>query len=441
MSRLLIKCGHVLSMDDAVGTVTDGEILVDGELILAVGTGLDAAGAEVIDRRDTVALPGFVDGHRHTWETAVRHCAVGWSLDDYQANVQGVVGEAVTPEDVYLGDLLGALSALDGGITTLRDESHVQNTPEHTDALIQALRDSGIRACFAYGWPSTEAMSWLWDSDRPLPEDIRRVRDEVLDSDEGLITLQAHLRGPELSSMTVTRVDIERARELGLRMSMHMGSGEYGTRYHGIRALADAGLIGDDMIFVHCCTSDDDELAAIAAAGASACVTPAVEANMAGLGAPATGRLLAQGVRPALGIDVEVGTAGDMFNQMRAALTSERLIGTLSGDPSRGAELTAEYLLAAATIDGAVACGLSDRVGSLSPGKQADLMLLRLGDLSLAPANDVAGSIVAAGHPGVVDTVLVAGRPVKRDGRLVRADVDEVVTRAAASGKRLLALG
>lgn len=439
MSRTLIKARAVLTMDPAAGDIDGGELLIEDDRIVAVGEQLDATGADVLDATALIALPGFVDVHRHTWQSAVRHCAVGWSLGEYQANVQGVVGENFTADDAYVGNLLGAVSALDSGITTLRDESHVQNSPEHTDALIAALRDSGIRASFAYGWPSTDAMSWLWDSDRQLPEDIRRVRTDVLADDDALVTLGAMLRGPELSSLDVTRADIARARELGLRMSMHMGTGEYGTRYHGIRALANAGLIGEDMIFVHCCTSDDEELGLAAAAGASACVTPAVEANMPGLGAPATGRLLARGIRPGLGVDVEVGTAGDLFNVMRAALVSERLRETLLGPGAvEAAPFTAHDLLEFATVDGARACGLGDRTGSLTPGKQADVILVRADDLNLAPTNDWAGSLVAAGHAGNVDTVLVAGRVRKRDGRLTEVDVGAVIERARRSGRRLL---
>lgn len=434
-----MKARAVLTMDAALGDVDAGEVLIEDDHIIAVGTGLDGSGAEVLDASEMVALPGFVDVHRHTWQSAVRHCAVGWDLGGYQANIQGVVGEALRPEDAYIGNLLGALSALDAGITTLRDESHAQNTPEHTDELIRGLRDSGIRACFAYGWPSTDAMRWLWESDRELPEDIWRIRNDVLNDDTALVTLQAMLRGPELSSMPVVSADVSRARELGVRMSMHMGTGEYGTRYHGIRALAEAHLIGPDMIFVHCCTSDDDELRIAARAGASACVTASVEASMPGLGAPATSRLLRHGIRPGLGIDVEVGTAGDMFNVMRAALISERLSETLIGSNAvLAAPLKPRDLMSFATVDGAAAAGLAERTGSLTPGKQADLILVRTDDLNLAPANDVAGSLVAAGHAGNVDTVLVAGKALKRHGRLTRLDVGAVVEEARRSGARLL---
>ncbi|MDQ6731318.1 MAG: amidohydrolase family protein [Actinomycetota bacterium] len=424
-------------MDEELGGIDRGEVLIESDRIVQVGRDLDARGADVWNYPDMIVMPGFVDAHRHTWQTVVRHCAVGWDLAAYQQNVQGVVGERFTPDDAYVGNLLGALSALDAGITTLRDESHVQNSPEHTDELIRALRDSGIRACFAYGWPSTDAMSWLWDSDRSIPDDISRVRFEVLADDSALVTMHAHLRGPELSTIQVTRADVARARELGLRMSMHMGTGEYGLKYHGIRAIAESGLIGADMTFVHCCTSTERELGLIAAAGASACVTPAVEATMPGLGAPATGRLLQHGVRPALGVDVEVGTPGDMFSIMRAALLSERLRGTLLNE-SNGPELRAHDLLAFATIDGAVALGLQDTIGSIASGKQADLILLSGDDLNLVPTSDPEGALVAAGHAGNVDTVLVAGRVRKRDGKLIRGDIGEVIERGRQSGDRLL---
>lgn len=436
--RTLVRCAHVLTMDDGLGDIPFGEILIEDDRIIEVGVGFNAAGAETIDASDLVALPGFVDGHRHTWQSAIRHCAVGWDLGQYQAHVQGVVGEALDLEDAYVGNLLGAITALDGGITTLRDESHAQNSPEHTDALIAGLRDSGIRGCFAYGWPSTDAMSWLWNSTRPLPEDIRRVRSEVLTDDKALVTLQAHLRGPELSDPPIATADVRRARELGLRMSMHMGTGEYGTLYHGIAALDKETLIGPDMTFVHCCTSSDEELDLVAEHGASVCVTAAVEASMPGLGVPATGRLLERGIQPCLGIDVEVGTPGDMFNVMRATLASERLRQTMTDAAGSTPAISAHDLLRFATLEGARALGLGDRTGSLRPGKQADIILVRLDDLNLVPGTDPAASLLAAGHAGNVDTVMVAGQVRKLGGTLTRPDVEAVVARGRASAQRLL---
>ena len=439
--RRLVRCRHVISMDGRLGDLAGGEILIDDGRIAAVGTNLEFGDAEAIDASTMVALPGFIDVHRHTWQTAVRHCAVGWDLSAYQQNVQGVVGNHFTPEDAYIGNLLGALSAIDAGITTLRDESHVQNSPEHTNELIRALKDSGIRATFAYGWPSTNASEWLLESTRTLPDDIRRVRTDILSDDNALVTLNAHLRGPELSTIKITRADVKMARELGLRISMHMGTGEFGQRFHGIAALEKANLIGPDMTFVHCCTSNDAELDMIARTGATACVTPAVEATMPGLGAPATGRLLAHGVRPSLGIDVEVGTAGDMFNVMRAALMSERLQQTLLGDQGpQGVAITPHDLLEFATVQGAIACGLANQVGSISPGKQADIILVRGDDLNLVPGNDWAGSLVAAGHAGNIDTVLIGGQVLKRGGRLTHTGIEDVLARARASGTRLLGL-
>jgi 5-methylthioadenosine/S-adenosylhomocysteine deaminase len=435
----LIRCSHALTMDETLGDLEDVDIRVTGGVIAEIGPGLDTGDAPVIGGAGVVALPGFIDAHRHTWQTAVRHCAVGWDLGRYQMNVQGMVGMRLTPQDAYLGNLLGALGALDAGITTIRDESHAQNSPEHTDALIRGLRDSGIRARFAYGWPSTDAMQWLWDSTRTLPDDIIRVRNRVLDDDAALVTLNAHLRGPELSTIDVTRTDVARARDLGVRISMHMGTGEYGDRYHGIRRLRDERLIGPDMTFVHCCTSDDEELDAIADFGAHACVTALVEATMPGLGMPAMGRLLARGVRPSLGVDVEVSTAGDMFNVMRATLMSERLRQTFVGPQAAPVQISAHDLLEFATLRGAMALGLQDTIGSITVGKQADIILVRHNALNLAPTNDPAGSLLAAGHPGNVDTVLVAGRVVKHDGALLRDDVPSVLDRAGDSGRRLLA--
>lgn len=435
-NSLIIRTDSILTMDPNIGELHRQDILIEGGIITRIAPGLESAGATVLDATGLVALPGFVDVHRHTWQSAVRHRAVGWNLNEYQNRIQGAIGELLTPEDAAIGNILGAYSALDAGITTIRDESHAQNSPDHTDALIEALRHSGIRARFAYGWPSTDAMQWLWDSDRVTPDDILRVRNDVLSDDDDLVTLNAMLRGPELSTLDVTQADIQRARDIRVAMSMHVGTGEYGTRYHGIRALESRSLIGPDMTFVHCCTSDDDELRAIAAGGAHACVTASVEASMPGLGLPATGRLLTYGVRPSLGIDVEVGTPGDMFSVMRAALMSDRLIA--SDRNEEGSPLSAYDLLEFATVRGAAALGLADRIGRIAEGMCGDLILVDMNALNLAPGDDVASSLVAAGHPGNVDTVVVGGHVRKRHGRLTATDLDLTVEQARASRRRLL---
>ncbi|OZF29051.1 cytosine deaminase [Rhodococcus sp. 14-2483-1-1] len=435
--RILIRGAHLLTQDDALGDFV-GDVLIDGGKIVEVGTDLDAAGATVIDGTDRAVLPGFVDTHRHTWQGAIRQVGTGWDFPKYRQHIQLTWGPEFTPDDVYIGNLTGALGALDAGITTLRDESHIQNSTQHTDAAIAALRDSGIRGVFAFGWPSIDSNKWMLRGEATHPEDIRRVRSDVLADDDALVTLQAMLRGPELSTLDVTSKDLAMARELGIRSSMHVGNGPWGPEFRGIGSLGDAGLLAEDLLFIHCCTSDDDELKMLADSGAHASVSAAVEAVLPGLGAPATGRLLAAGIRPSLSIDTEASVAGDMFNVMRAALTAQNV--GISIDPATYGTLpafTPADLLAMATIEGARASGLDHKSGSITPGKDADLIVIRLDDANLLPANDIAASIVGAGHPGNIDTVFVAGQVRKYGGRLVGCDIADIRARAEASRDRL----
>lgn len=437
--RILIQGAHLLTQDPALGTLT-GDVLIDDGRIVEVGTALDTAGATVIDGTDRAVLPGFVDTHRHTWQGAIRQTGIGWDYAHYRKYIQLTWGPQFTPEDVYLGNLVGALGALDAGITTLRDESHIQNTPAHTDQAVRALQDSGIRGVFAYGWPSIDSNKWMLRGEATHPEDIRRVREQLLPDDDALVTLQAMLRGPELSTLDVSAQDLALARSLGIRSSMHVGNGPWGPQFRGIGSLGEAGLLGDDLLFIHCCTSDDEELRMLADCGASASVSAAIESVLPGLGVPATARLLAHGIRPSLSIDTEATVAGDMFNVMRAAISAHGI--GLSLRPEIYQELpsfTPADLLSFATIEGARASGLDHRTGSITPGKDADLIVIRLDDANLMPANDIAGSIVGAGHPGNIETVMVAGRVLKHDGRLVHGDLDHVREQAAASRDRLLA--
>ncbi|PHV66978.1 amidohydrolase family protein [Williamsia muralis] len=437
--RILIQGAHLLTQDDTIGDIT-GDVLIDDGRIVEVGVGLDATGATVINGTDRAVLPGFIDTHRHTWQGAIRQVGTGWDFPKYRQHIQVTWGPQFTPDDVYIGNLVGALGALDAGITTLRDESHIQNSPEHTNSAIAALRDSGIRGVFAFGWPSIDSNKWMLRGEATHPEDIRRVRTDLLADDDALVTLQAMLRGPELSTLEVTTKDLQMARDLGIRSSMHVGNGPWGPQFRGIGSLGDAGLLGEDLLFIHCCTSDDEELKMLADSGGHASVSAAVEAVLPGLGAPATGRLLAHGIRPSLSIDTEASVAGDMFNVMRAALSAQNV--GISIDPGTYDTLpafTPADLLAMATIEGARASGLDHKTGSITPGKDADLIMLRLDDANLLPANDIAASIVGAGHPGNIDTVLVAGQVRKYQGRLVGLDLTGIRRRAEASRDRLFA--
>ena len=398
--RTLISGGTVVSMDPAVGDLGRGDVLISGGVIAAVAERIDAADAEVIDATDRIVLPGFVDTHRHTWQTAFRGVGADWTFAEYLAAIHGRLRPRYRPEDVYLGNLVGRLEALSSGVTTMLDWFHCAQSPEHADAAISALRDAPGRSVFCYGagWGTTD----------PIDSEIRRVRSGL--SGDGLVTMALGLRGPELTAMDVVAHELRLATELGLRTSVHIESGRTGRP---IADLSRHGLLRHTTTFVHANGIDDDELRMLADAGCSVSISPDVELKM-GMGWPMTGRMLAAGLRPTLSTDDAPSACGDMFATMRTAYAVQR--GLDGGLRSRD-------VLEFGTVDGARACGLAARTGSITPGKDADVILLRGDDLTVFPATNPVAAIVSAGHPGLVDTVVVAGRVVKRDGALVDVDL------------------
>ncbi|MER6222348.1 amidohydrolase family protein [Streptomyces sp. 900105755] len=415
--RILLTGGTVVSMDPVVGDLARGDVLIEDGVIAEVAEDVDAPDAEVIDATDRIVMPGFVDTHRHTWQTAFRGVGADWTFPEWAQAMHRTLKPRYQPEDVYLGTLLGRLEALHSGVTTMLDWFHCARSPEHADAGVAALRDAPGRSVFCHGAG--------WGTADSVEAEIRRVR-AVLSSDDGLLTMSFGLRGAEDTSFDAVADELKLAAELGLRSSLHVES--EGVR-RPVADLHEHGLLRDTTTFVHANGLGDDELRMLADAGASVSVSPDVELKM-GFGWPMTGRMLAAGLRPTLSIDDVPSVGGDMFSTMRTTYVVQR--GLDGGLDSRD-------LLEFATVDGAHALGLAARTGSLAPGKDADVILLRTDDLTVFPVTDPAGTIVAAGHPGLVDTVLVAGRVVKRDGVLVDVDLRALRTRLLESRDRVAA--
>ncbi|HEY7604470.1 MAG TPA: amidohydrolase family protein [Gaiellaceae bacterium] len=437
--RLCIHNGFVVSMDPGIGDVPDADVLVEDGKILEIGRGLAAADAEQIDATGMIVMPGFVDTHRHTWQTPVRGVLPCCTLDHYFAVMLGSVGGHYRPEDVRVGNYAGALEALNGGVTTLLDWSHISNTPDHSDAAIEGLKDAGIRAVYAHGVPT--GGEWWAFSDLEHPEDIRRIRETYFSSDDGLITLALAARAPGNSNFEVAKHDWELARDLAIRISVHVGMRLTDVHVQHVKNLADLGLLGPDTTYIHCTDSTDEELDLIAESGGRASVAPYVEMLM-GHGPPPTGRLLERGVRPSLSVDVVSSVPGEMFTQMRTALVAER-IGAFTDTPDVAFAPTLSHrdVLEFATIDGARACALDDRTGSLAPGKQADIVLLNTAAINTAPMVDPAATIVVFADTSNVDSVFVAGRAVKRNGKLVDADLAGVLRQLEESRNHILSRG
>ena len=184
-NRILITRAHVISQDPQQPDGIADVLIQDGK-IARIGLDIEPGDADVIDGSGQALLPGFVDTHRHTWQGAIRQTGIGWDFGNYRKFIQNTWGPNFTPDDVYVGNLLGAAGALDAGITTLRDESHIQNSPDHTDQAIAGLQASGIRGIFAYGWPSIDSDKWMLSGTLTHPDDIRRVRRDLLADDKSV---------------------------------------------------------------------------------------------------------------------------------------------------------------------------------------------------------------------------------------------------------------
>lgn len=432
--RLLIKNGTVITLAGPEGDGAPLDILVEGSRIAAVARDIDAEDADVVDARNMLVMPGFVDTHRHTWQTMLRGLASDWSLAQYAKGAHGTFKHLYTPSDVYLGNLLGRIEAVHSGITTMLDWSHGISTPAHADAAAQGLIDAPGRSVFGYsgnfGFPNND----------PIDEELRRLRRTIFSTDDGLVTLALGLRGPQYSSIECTEADVRLARELDLPVTVHAGSAGWG-RNRPLARMHERRLLDRRTTVVHCTTIGDDEIAMMADCGCTASVSPYVEIQM-GFGWPATGRLLAAGIRPSLSIDTCTAVCGDMFRTMNTALMAQRGLDNefvAHASDQHGLRLKCRDVVEFATIEGARACGLERKIGTLELGKEADLIMLRMNDPSVFPVNFPLAMVAVSGHPGLVDDVMVAGRFVKRHGKLVGVDLERLQRMGIESRDRLLA--
>jgi 5-methylthioadenosine/S-adenosylhomocysteine deaminase len=419
--RTLIRGGFVVTMDPALGDQPGADVLIEGDRIAAVGRNLSPDGAQVIDASGDIVIPGFVDTHRHTWETPIRGTAPDQTLGEYFGTIIDGFAPKYRPQDVYAGNLWGSLECLNAGVTTLVDWSHIANTPDHADEAIHGLRDAGLRAVYAYGFPNTSLADWWFSSKLIQPEDARRVRAQYFSSNDGRITMAMATRGPGFCLPEVVRHDWEMARDLGLTITVHVGFDRMGGKMQMVKQLHDLELLYAGTTYVHSNHLTDEEWQMVADSGGRISFAPQVELQM-GHGWSQAVKALSYGLRPGLSVDVVTTTAGDLFTQMRALYASERarrneVAWTEDADPTD--LLTAREILGFATIDGAAVAGLADRTGSLTPGKKADLVIIDGHALNTAPVIDPVATVVTAADVSNVSTVIVDGRIHKRDGRML----------------------
>jgi 5-methylthioadenosine/S-adenosylhomocysteine deaminase len=428
--RILIKNGIVLSQDPSIGELPNADVLIEGDTITAVGPGLSADGATVIDASGDIVIPGFIDTHRHTWETSIRTCAPDYTLIDYFSGILDKFAPAYRPEDVLAANRWGALECLNAGITTLVDWSHIMNTPDHADAAIEGLADTGIRSVFAFGFPNTSLQTWWFGPDwggsvETIDGDLAHKVRRRLSDDSALITMALATRGTNFCKPDVVRFEWELARELGINITVHVAMDRFGYTKGQLTGLRDMGLLYPNTTYIHASHLTDEEWLLVRDSGGNVSLAPQIETQMGHGWAPAQ-KASKLGIPVGLSSDVATTASADQFTQMHAILASERgrrhqatWDENLDGNTGTPDLITARDALRWATLEGAKVAGLADRTGSITPGKKADIVILDGSAVNVAPIIDPAAAVACAADISNVETVIVNGIIRKRDGKLV----------------------
>ena len=422
--EFVIRDAYVMTMD-AAGDLPGADVYVRNGEIAAVGVGVAAPGAQALDGRGMIVLPGLVETHWHMWNTLLRSMAGDRKEHGYFPTAR-TLGENYTANDNYQGTRLSAAEAIFSGVTTVHDWSHNIRSPEYADADLRALRESGIRARFSYG--AAQGQSTNVPINTADVERLHRNWKEY--SNEGLLTLGLAWRGVSTSatgaiSAQAWRRDFDAARGLGIPISVHAANRR--TTAGAIEVFAREKVLGKDLQVIHAIWVSPAEIRALADAGTSVSLSPYTELRI-GFGLPKTNEFLAAGIPVGLSVDTTTlsGNA-DMFAVMKAIQNVENV---RAEDEFK---LPARRVLELGTIEGARSLGLADRVGSLRPGKRADLILVNTRDVNLGVFTDPAHMLVEAAQPFNVDTVVVDGRILKRRGRLTAVDSEQVVSEASSA--------
>lgn len=429
--RTLIAGASVVSMDDTLGVLAPASVLVEGDTIRTVGTDspIDASGVdEAIDASGFILVPGFVNAHMHSWQTALRGVASNWTLLEYFRWVHAGLATKFRPDDIHIGSYAGALNQLNVGTTTLVDWCHNNPTPEHTDAAVDALERSGIRAAFFHGSPKPDPLPGqkpFWEQRHPRRE-IERLLSQPRFGTGSLLSLGMAILGPHYSTLEVALADFSLARELDLTASMHQGGGA-ARAPGGWQVLERERLLGPRTNIVHGNDLSDEQLDRFVALGVCFSVTAENE-MIQGHGDPIIGRLRDRGAAPSLGVDLESGFSGEMFSAARIALAHQRSLDNAAFRRAASKDgpfipptstLTTMQALRWATVEGARMIGQLDRIGTISPGKQADLVLIDARLPNMQPVHDPLNSVLMQTSLANIDSVMVAGQWRKRHGALV----------------------
>ena len=447
MRRTLIKSATIVSMDAQLGDLNSGDLLIEDDRIMDVRPHIDlgtgAVEAEIVDGTGRIVIPGLINAHMHTWQTALRGFASNWTLLEYFRRMHAGLATVFRPDDIYIATLVGALNQINCGTTTLVDWCHNNPTPNHTDAAVRGLVESGIRAAFFHGSPKPEPKPGERHfSEVPHPRrEVERLLARPLADRNCLVTLGLAILGPHYSTLDVSMHDFRLARELNLIASMHQGGGPAKT-VGGWEKLIEADLVSANINIVHGNDLPDDLLHRLIDLGATFSVTPENE-MIQGHGFPITGRLLKLGTHPSIGIDLESVLAGDLLGASRVALSMQRALDNANSRRAHGAipdttTIPTREALRWITIEGARMLGREDHIGSLTPGKLADLVVINATDLNLFPVHDPVSTVVMQTSLANIEAVMINGAWKKRNGRLLVSGLDEKKERLGVSGRRLV---
>ncbi|MDT0275374.1 amidohydrolase family protein [Blastococcus goldschmidtiae] len=430
---VVLRNGTVLTMDDTCTVLEGADVLVVGDRIAAVGPALEVPeGTQEIDARGGIVMPGMIDTHRHMWQTAMRGYGADWTLTQYFVWYYLEHGRTFRPQDVAAGNRLAALEALEAGVTTTVDWSHGLQSVDHAEAAVEALRSVPGRFVLAYG--NIQAAPWEWTADPAVRAFLERHRDAA-DDMLGLQLAFDVTGDPAFPEQAAFEV----ARELGLPVTTH--AGVWGaTNDDGIRLMHEHGFMTPETVYVHAATLTPDSYHRIAATGGSISVSTESEQS-AGQGYPPTWQVRRHGIPVSLSMDTSVWWSADLFSAMRTTLGADRsrehFEAHLTGETVTHVALRARDVVQWATRGGATALGRDD-LGSLQPGRKADVVLLRNDDSPVSfPVLNPFGHVAFQAQRGDVHTVLVDGRVVKHAHKLVGVDLAAVRREVESSVEHL----
>lgn len=431
--RILLKGGTIISMDPSVGDFAQGDVLVEGKKISAIGRNLEAAGQDgnaiVVDATDAILIPGLIDCHRHAWEGQIRGIIPNSAtIGEYMGATHRGFAPHYRADDIYVGNFITALGCIDAGITCMIDNSHNSRSAAHSDAAIKALFDSGIRAVHASG------AATFGDWDQQWPQDLARLQREFFSSEDQLVTLRLFSRG-------LTKADWQTADRLGLWLSIDGAGRENSADI--LQQFKAEGLLNERRSINHGYGLSDAAWRLIRDAGISVNACPRSDTQWAlGPGTLGLQDALNHGIRPGLSVDNETSYSTDMFTEMRVAFHLQRWGAQQAAarkEANPPAPLKMRDLLEFATIRGAENAALQRKVGTLAPGKEADIVVIRAEDINTMPLTNAVSTVVSYAHTGNVDSVFIAGHARKWRGKLVGHDLNRVRKMVHESRDRLFA--